>query len=203
MMSALRRYFATGFFVIVPLVISVAAIYWIFEAVDGVMAPIYDRLLGRHVPGLGLMTTLLIVLLTGVVATNVIGRRLMRRAEHYLMLVPVFRTIYAPVKQLILAFSPDNEAGFKRVVLVSDPARGGLLGFLTREFQVPGVGGAPAEDLAAVYIPTNHLYLGDVLIVRASELRYPDLTVEQGIRVFLTGGMALPASVAVRTSPTE
>ena len=203
MMSALRRYFATGFFVIVPLVISVAAIYWIFEAVDGVMAPIYDRLLGRHVPGLGLMTTLLIVLLTGVVATNVIGRRLMRRAEHYLMLVPVFRTIYAPVKQLILAFSPDNEAGFKRVVLVSDPARGSLLGFLTREFQVPGVGGAPAEELAAVYIPTNHLYLGDVLIVRASELRYPDLTVEQGIRVFLTGGMALPASVAVRTSPTE
>ena len=91
MMSALRRYFATGFFVLVPLVISVAAIYWIFEAVDGVMAPIYDRLLGRHVPGLGLMTTLLIVLLTGVVATNVIGRRLMRRAEHYLMLVPVFR----------------------------------------------------------------------------------------------------------------
>jgi uncharacterized membrane protein len=202
-MSALRRYFATGFFVIVPLVISVAAIYWIFEAVDGVMAPIYDRLLGRHVPGLGLLTTFLIVLLTGVVATNVIGRRLMRRAEHYLMLVPVFRTIYAPVKQLILAFSPDNEAGFKRVVLINDPARGGLLGFLTREFTVPAAGGSPAEELAAVYIPTNHLYLGDILIVRASELRYPDLTVEQGIRVFLTGGMALPASVAIRTTPPE
>jgi uncharacterized membrane protein len=202
-MTALRRYFATGFFVIVPIVISVAAIYWIFEAVDGVMAPVYDNLLGRHVPGLGLLTTLLIVLLTGVVATNVIGRRLMRRAEHYLMLVPVFRTIYAPVKQLILAFSPDNEAGFKRVVLVHDPVRGSLLGFLTREFRVPGVGGAAAEVMAAVYIPTNHLYLGDVLIVPISQLRYPDLTVEQGIRVFLTGGMALPASVAVRTAPPE
>jgi uncharacterized membrane protein len=202
-MSALRRYFATGFFVIVPLVISVAAIYWIFEAVDGVTAPLYDRLLGRHVPGLGLLTTFLIVLVTGVVATNVIGRRLMRRAEHYLMLVPVFRTIYAPVKQLILAFSPDNEAGFKRVVLVNDPARGSLLGFLTREFSVPAVGGSPAEQLAAVYIPTNHLYLGDILIVRASDLRYPDLTVEQGIRVFLTGGMALPGSVAIRTAPPE
>jgi uncharacterized membrane protein len=202
-MSALRRYFATGFFVIVPLVISIAALYWIFELVDGVMAPVYDRLLGRHVPGLGLATTLLIVLLAGVVATNVIGRRLMRRAEHYLMLVPVFRTIYAPVKQLILAFSPDNEAGFKRVVLLNDPARGSLLGFLTREFSVPAVGAAPAEQLAAVYVPTNHLYLGDVVIVRCSELRYPDLTVEQGIRVFLTGGMALPASVAVRAVPPE
>ena len=197
-MSALRRYFATGFFVIVPLVISVAALYWIFELVDGVMAPIYDRLLGRHVPGLGLATTLLIVLLTGVVATNVIGRRLMRRAEYYLMLVPVFRTIYAPVKQLILAFAPDNDAGFKRVVLLSDPARGSLLGFLTREFTAPLADGSAPEQLAAVYVPTNHLYLGDVLIVRAADLRYPDLTVEQGIRVFLTGGMALPSSVAIR-----
>ena len=192
MMSALRRYFATGFFVLVPLVISVAAIYWIFEAVDGVTAPIYDRLLGRHVPGLGLLTTVLIVLLTGIVATNVIGRRLMRRAEHYLMLVPIFRTIYAPVKQLILAFSPDNEAGFKRVVLVNDPARGSLLGFLTREFRVPAVGGSAAEELAAVYVPTNHLYLGDVVICERERVTFPDVSVEEGIKIFLTGGMALP-----------
>ena len=167
------------------------------------MAPIYDRLLGRHVPGLGLLTTLLLVLLAGVVARNVIGRRLMRRAEHYLMLVPVFRTIYAPVKQLILAFSPDNESGFKRVVLVSDPGRGSLLGFLTREFTVPAADGSPAERMAAIYVPTNHLYLGDVLIVRLSDLRYPALTVEQGIRVFLTGGMALPGSVPLRPPPPD
>ena len=200
-MSALRRWFATGFFVTVPLAISVVALYWIFEAVDGVMAPVYDNLLGRHVPGLGLLTTLLLVLLAGVVATNVIGRRLMRRAEYYLMLVPVFRSIYAPVKQLILAFSPDNESGFKRVVLISDPMRGSLLGFLTREFTVPGGDGTPGERLAAVYVPTNHLYLGDIVIVPAGELRYPDLTVEQGIRVFLTGGMALPGSVAISRTP--
>jgi uncharacterized membrane protein len=202
-LTALRRWFVTGFFVTVPLVISVTALYWIFDVVDNVMAPVYDRLLGRHVPGLGLFTTLLLVMLAGVVATNVIGRRLLRRTEHYLMLVPVFRTIYAPVKQLILAFAPDNESGFKRVVMLSDPARGSLLGFLTREFTVPASDGAPAEELAAVYIPTNHLYLGDVVIVRTSDLRYPALTVEQGIRVFLTGGMALPASVPVRSTPPD
>jgi uncharacterized membrane protein len=200
-MARLRRWFVTGFFVTVPLVISVVAIYWIFDVVDGVMAPIYDRLLGRHVPGLGLLTTLLLVLLAGVVATNVIGRRLMRRAEHYLMLVPGFRAIYAPVKQLILAFAPDNEAGFKRVVLIEDPSRGSLLGFLTREFVVPATPTTPAEAMAAVYVPTNHLYLGDVLVVRVSQLRYPALTVEQGIRVFLTGGMALPSSLPMRGDP--
>jgi uncharacterized membrane protein len=199
--AGLRRSFATGFFVTVPLVISVATLYKIFDVVDGVMAPIYDRLLGRHVPGLGLLTTLLLVLLAGAVARNVIGRRLLRRAEHYLLLVPVFRTIYAPVKQLILAFSPDNESGFKRVVLVADSGRGSLLGFLTREFTVPGADGAAADVMAAVYVPTNHLYLGDILIVPVGELRYPALTVEQGIRVFLTGGMALPDSVPFRPPP--
>ncbi len=203
MLAALRRWFVTGFFVTVPLVISVAALYWIFDAVDNVMAPVYDRLLGRHVPGLGLLTTLLLVLLAGVVGTNVIGRRLLRRTEHYLMLVPVFRTIYAPVKQLILAFSPDNESGFKRVVLVTDPTRGSVMGFLTREFTVPEPDGSPGDRMAAVYVPTNHLYLGDVLLVRLSDLRYPALTVEQGIRVFLTGGMALPSSVPMRAAPSE
>ena len=84
-----------------------------------------------------------------------------------------------------------------------DPARGSLLGFLTREFTVPASEGAPAEELAAVYVPTNHLYLGDVLIVRVRDLRYPALTVEQGIRVFLTGGMALPASVPVQATPPD
>jgi hypothetical protein len=57
--------------------------------------------------------------------------------------------------------------------------------------------------MAAIYVPTNHLYLGDILIVRLSDLRYPALTVEQGVRVFLTGGMALPASVAMRPPPAD
>ena len=68
---------------------------------------------------------------------------------------------------------------------------------------MPGAAGQPAEEMAAIYVPTNHLYLGDVVVVPRSELRYPVLTVEQGIRVFLTGGMALPASVDVRATPPD
>ena len=90
----------------------------------------------RCIPGLGILTTALVVLLVGALATNVIGKRVLQRAEGYLLRVPVFRTIYAPVKQLVVAFSPDNEYGFKRVVLVEDSARGFLLGFLTKEFTV-------------------------------------------------------------------
>ena len=106
--------------------------------------------------------------------------------------MPVFRTIYAPVKQLVVAFSPDNEYGFKRVVLVDDASRGLILGFLTKEFTVERAG--TIEPMVAVYVPTNHLYLGDVLICHRDKASYPDITVEQGIRIFLTGGMALGAS---------
>src|SRR5262245_58434711 len=182
-MQWLRRYFIAGFFVTVPVVISVAALFWIFQVVDGVMAPLYARLLGREVPGLGLLTTIVMVFLAGVIASNVIGKRMLQRAEYYLLLVPVFRNIYAPIKQLIAAFSPGNEAGFKRVVMVDAPNRGAVLGFLTREFDVDRGTGAGPEPMVAVYVPTNHLYLGDVVVFRANEVAYPDLTVEQGIRI--------------------
>ena len=189
MMSWFRRSFITGFFVSVPLVVSVVAIVWMFRVVDGLTQGLYERWTGTHVPGLGLVTTLAIVLVIGAVATNVFGRRILGRGEHILMHVPVFRTVYAPVKQLILAFSPDNEFGFKRVVMVEDAARGFLLGFQTREFTVDR--GQGPEAYVAVYVPTNHLYLGDVVAVPVARVSYPDLTVEQGIRVFLTGGMGL------------
>jgi uncharacterized membrane protein len=196
MMQWLRRRFLAGFFVSVPLVISVAAFIWIFSLIDGFVGPFYARWLGRDVPGLGIVTTAAVVLLIGIVATNVLGKRLLQRAERYLLLVPVFRTIYAPVKQLVAAFSPDNKYGFKRVALVEDASRGFMLGFLTREFTVDR-GNGP-EPMVAVYVPTNHLYLGDVFVCHRDKVSFPDITVEEGIRVLLTGGMALGSRVRAR-----
>src|SRR5688572_27868263 len=127
-MQWLRRSFIAGFFVTVPLVISVSAFVWLFRIVDGLTTPLFDRWVAgfnlqlpwvgvvQHIPGLGILTTAAGILLVGALATNVIGRRVLQRAEGYLLRVPVFRTIYAPVKQLVVAFSPDNEFGFKRVV---------------------------------------------------------------------------------------
>src|SRR5207247_2029014 len=189
-MQRLRRYFIAGFFVTVPLFLSVAAFVWIFGIVDGLTTPFYDQLLGRRIPGLGTLSTAVAIVLVGALATNVFGRRLLGRAESYLLRVPVFRTIYAPVKQLVFAFSPDNEFGFKRVVLIEDPKRGLALGFLTREFTIDR--GQGPEPFLAVYVPTNHLYLGDIVICERERATFPDVSVEEGIRVFLTGGMALP-----------
>jgi uncharacterized membrane protein len=191
-----RRSFIAGFFVTVPLVISVFALVWIFRLIDGFVGPLYAGWFSRDIPGLGIVTTALLVLLVGALATNVLGKRLLQRAEGYLLRVPVFRTIYSPVKQLVVAFSPDNEYGFKRVVLVEDAARGFMLGFLTREFTVDR--GAGPEPLMAVYVPTNHLYLGDVIICPREKASFPDISVEQAIRIFLTGGVAFSSRVRAR-----
>ena len=193
-MQWLRRRLIAGFFVTVPLVISVAALVWIFGIIDGLTEPLSTRVLGREVPGLGIVMTLLAVLLVGTLATNVIGRRVLAWTEGWLLKVPVFNTVYAPVKQLVVAFSPDNEYGFKRVVMVDDPQRGMLMGFLTKEFTV-NRGNGP-EALVAVYVPTNHLYLGDVVMCPRERVLFPDVTVEEGIRIFLTGGMSLPAQIS-------
>ncbi len=206
----LRRRLIAGFFVTVPLVISIAALVWIFGIIDDFTAPLAARLAGRiapglgiriAAPGLGILITVLFVLAVGAVATNVIGRRILARAEGWLVRVPVFKTIYSPVKQLVAAFSPDNEYGFKQVVMVEDSRRGLVMGFLTKEFTVDR--GQGPEALIAVYVPTNHLYLGDIVLFPRDRAFFPDISVEEGIRIFLTGGMSLPGRIdpAARKGP--
>jgi uncharacterized membrane protein len=185
----LRRSFITGFFVTVPLFITVAAFVWIFTVVDGLTTPLYDRVIGFRVPGLGVASTGFVILAVGAVASNVIGKRLLARTESVLLRVPLFRTIYAPVRQLVAAFSPDNEYGFKQVVLL-EGRYGYMLGFLTKEFEVDK--GKGPEPFIAAYVPTNHLYIGDVLVCERSRATFPAITVEEGVRIFLTGGVALP-----------
>jgi uncharacterized membrane protein len=186
----LRRSFLTGLVVTVPLFITVVTLVWTFRFIDGVARPVEVLWLGREVPGLGVLITAGVILGVGAVSTNVIGRRVLQRGEQWLLNVPLFKTVYAPVKQLVAAFSPDSASGFKRVVLVEDAKRGLMMGFLTREFMLDR--GQGPEAMVAVYVPTNHLYLGDVFVYPCGQVFEPDLSVEEGIRIFLTGGMAMP-----------
>lgn len=197
----LRKSIVAGFFVTVPLAVSLIALAWAFRLIDGATSGWFERAFGFHVPGLGLLAAIVLLLVIGTFARNMLGRRLLGRAEKLLMQVPVFRTVYGPVKQLIAAFSPDNEYGFKQVVIVDTPGRGVVLGFLTREFMV--VRDGESERMFAVYVPTNHLYLGDIILCRPAEALFPDLSVEDGVRIFLTGGMALPGGLTAAKARVE
>jgi uncharacterized membrane protein len=171
--SWLRRRFLAGLVVTVPLLITVVTLVWTFRFIDGVARPIALFWLGREVPGLGVLSTVLVILLVGVLAANVIGRRVLQQGEKWLLNVPLFKTVYAPVKQLVAAFSPDSESGFKKVVIVDDPKRGMVIGFLTREFTMDR--GAGIEPMIAVYVPTNHLYLGDVMVFPRAQAFFQDV----------------------------
>ena len=92
--------------------------------------------------------------------------------------------------------------GFKQVVLLDDPRRGLVLGFLTKRF-VMDRGNGP-ENLVSVYVPTNHIYFGDIHIYPDDVVSYPELSVQDGIQIFLTGGMALSTKLKARqTKPTR
>jgi len=195
-MSNIRRQlqikFVTGLLVIVPIAVSVWTFWELFTFVDGLLAPAVADQLGRHVPGVGLLVAILLVLLMGVFATNVVGRRILGWMDVLLYRIPIFRNVYSAVKQLLNAFSPDNQVAFKEFVLVPQGEKGGYsFGFLTGEVALQR-GSGETEPLVAVYVPTNHLYLGDIVLARREDIIQTRLTIPQGIQIVLSGGISIP-----------
>ena len=183
--------FIAGFFVTVP-VIATAYILWIFWVkIDDLFAPIYGHLFGRPVPGLGFITAATIILLMGVIARNVVGRRVLAWGDRVLLRVPIFRQLYPSVKMLLDSFSPERRNSFKDVVLVMHPREGEYaFGFVTSEILLDTPHGK--REMVTVFIPTNNLYLGDVTMVPRDDVIATGLSVEQGIRVILSAGTATP-----------
>jgi uncharacterized membrane protein len=182
--------FFTGFFVTLPVVLT-AWVFWLFYAsVDDFMAPLYEQFLGRHVPGLGFLTAVLIIFLIGVFATNVVGRRILQWAERLIHYIPLVRRVYPTVKDFVDAFSPNRRSGFREFVVIEHPREGVYAyGFLTGDVHVEG---AKPEAFASVYVPTNHLYLGDVVLVPRGAVMATGLSIEDGIRIILSAGTAAP-----------
>jgi uncharacterized membrane protein len=180
-----------GFFVTVPAV-ATAWILWIFwSRIDDIFAPIYDRLFGRPVPGLGFLTAVGVILLMGIIARNVVGRRVLAWAELVLFKLPVFGRLYPSVKLLVDSFSPERRSAFKAVVLVRHPREGGFaFGFVTSEVLVETPDGK--SEMATVFVPTNNLYLGDVIVVPRVDVVPTGLSIEEGIRIILSAGTATP-----------
>ena len=192
--SWLKVRFLAGFFVTVP-VVATAWLLWVFwNGIDDLFSPGYERIIGRRVPGLGFLTAVLLLFLIGTIATNVVGRKVLQWAERVLLRIPVFRSVYPSVKQLIEGFSPERRGGFKEVVLAQHPREGSyVFGFLTGEVEVETPEGK--HEMVSVFVPTNNLYLGDVILVKKSEVIRTDLTIEEGIRIILSAGTGAPRRI--------
>jgi uncharacterized membrane protein len=195
-MKSLRRHlqikFVTGLLVIVPLAVSVWTFWKLFLFVDGLLAPLVDETFPMRLPGVGLLVAILLVLLMGIFATNVVGRRILGWLDLLLYRIPIFRNVYSSVKQLLNAFSPENQVAFKEFVILRDREKGHYsFGFLTGELSLQRLSGE-TEPLFAVYVPTNHLYLGDIMLVRPEDVILTRLSIPQGIQIILSGGISIP-----------
>jgi uncharacterized membrane protein len=188
----LKVRFITGFFVTVPAIATSWLLYVFWDAIDDFFSPGYQHIFGRRIPGMGFLTAVLLILFIGTIATNVVGRRIIARIERLLVHVPIFRSVYPSVKQLLESFSPEKRSSFKSVVLAEHPRKGEYaFGFVTSEVVIEGPEGK--QQMVTVFVPTNNLYLGDVIVVARDTVIATGLTVEEGIRIVLSAGTATPS----------
>jgi uncharacterized membrane protein len=187
----LKTRFIAGFFFTVP-VFATAYLLWLFwSGIDDFFGPVFTAIFGRPVPGLGFLTAVAIIFVMGTIARNVVGRRVLAWGDLLLLKIPIYRRLYPSVKMLLDAFSPERRNSFKAVVLVQHPREGGYaFGFVTSEILLDTPDGK--RDMVTVFVPTNNLYLGDVIVVPRDDVLHTGLSVEEGIRVILSAGTASP-----------
>ena len=195
--ARLQRYFVTGFFTVIPFGLSALIVWWLVAFIDNSLGPVAWTLTGRHIPGLGLASALLLVLGAGWLTTNVIGERLLEFFESVFLNIPVFKWFYGTAKQATEAFSPHKKDAFKSVVLVEYPRPGVYsIGFVTGETVLDQ--GGSHKPLSSVYVPSNHVYIGEVVLVPKDHLVATNMTVQQGIQAVLAAGAGLPEHIKSR-----
>jgi len=180
----LRAQFIAGIVIVVPIGAAILILRWLFLSIDNILQPVAQSLLGYTIPGLGIGITVVIVYLAGVIATNVIGRRLIRYGESLLARVPLFRYVYTGIRQILQSFTT-REGGFLQVVLVEFPKQGmRAIGFVTSESRLES-----GDKLLNVFIPTSpNPTSGYLEIVRESDVIRTGISIDDALKMVLSGG---------------
>ena len=188
----IRAKLIAGVLVLIPVVITYLVLQFLFVNLDGLLQPLIAAVVGRPVPGVGLVSTAILVYLAGVVATNIFGQRLLRGAERVIDRMPVVRTLYKTSKSALSAVARREAPAFKHVVLVEYPRKGiYAMGFATGQFLGPS-----GEVLVSVFIPATPLPTGGILaIVPEGEVIVTDMSVDEGFKLILSGGILAPTQV--------
>ena len=194
-----KRKFLAGLVITVPVTLTIVVIASLFKFIDGILGQFFDMFLGIHIAGLGFLTAVGIIFLVGIISTNVFGKRVLNLVEYIFLNIPVFKSVYTSLKQLIDAFSPDSKGSFSQFVIAEYPRSGCYaFGFLTKECTVRN---EKKEDLKlkAVYIPTNNLYMGELVLFDDRSIIFTNIPIVEGIRIVLSGGLATPSLIKAAT----
>ncbi|MBA4312176.1 MAG: hypothetical protein C0417_06060 [Chlorobiaceae bacterium] len=198
--SVFRAAFGRGLVVIVPLVITFLVLNILFTAVDGIASPIFDKIFERHIPGIGFITMIILILLVGSISRNLIARTIFRSMERLISTVPLARTIYTAMKDIINAFQPGKKGrSFREVVMIEYP-RAGLqtIGFVTNEISVSDH--QTRDELISVYIPNPpNPTSGFLVLVPRRNARVLEMTVEEGLKFVLSGGIVTSGNLKFKS----
>ena len=198
--AELRNAFVRGIGVLIPVFIT----FWFFSTMlnwmDSFLSPVIEQFIGRPAPGLGFAAMLILVLLVGLLAKNLVGKIIVAWLEQLLRSIPIVRSVYGAIKDLFGALNPGGTSKtFREVVMVEYP-RPGLycIGFVTNQmiFQPTD---RPSTEFTNVYIPNPpNPTSGFLALVPRKDVVTLDLTIEEGLKLVLSGGIVLPGELKQR-----
>lgn len=201
-MIRLRNYFITGAAVLVPLVLTWYVLAALFRFLDGLTARWVAEWFGYQIPGLGLLVTAGIVLLTGLLTRSYVGRKLLEFSQNLMSRVPVVRGVYTTIRQVVDAVALPSRDAFKRVVLVEYPRREiWSIAFLTAT-SIPSVSEAVGGEMIAVFMPTTpNPTSGYMLMLPRRDVRFIDMSVEDGLKLVISAGVYVPSKAVAEPEP--
>ena len=192
--TRLRNAFIGGLVVLVPIVITIKALWWLFSYLDGLAHPLSILLLGRDIQGLGFLITIATILLAGLLFSAGPLKRLLDGADAVLDLVPLVGSVYGTTKKVLSGFGgPQSKDSFQRFVFARLPGRT-TPGFVTGSFKLTLRDGV-VDEVLTVYMPTTHLYVGDGVILPVAHAVETDLSVEDGVSLLLSPGASGPLTI--------
>ncbi|PKU68631.1 protein LIKE COV 2 isoform X1 [Dendrobium catenatum] len=193
--SWVSKKFMTGCVVLFPVAVTFFITWWFIQFVDGFFSPLYVKL-GIDIFGVGFLTSLVFVFLVGIFVSSWLGATVFSLGEWIIKRMPFIRHIYSASKQISTAISPDqNTTAFKEVAIIRHPRIGEYaFGFITSSVVLQTETGD--EELCSVYVPTNHMYIGDIFLVNSAEIIRPNLSIREGIEIIVSGGMTMPQMIS-------
>jgi uncharacterized membrane protein len=198
----LRTRFIQGLLVVVPLILTFVLLRALVEAIDGLLKPLIIKTLGHayDFPLIGIIVTFALIILSGIFTANVIGGRFLHLWERLIAKIPLVRFIYGSAKQLVQALTIPQNKSFKSVVMVEYPRRGVYaLGFLVNQAEY--IKAEEQVNLLSIFIPSTPTPIsGFVVLFPESEVVHLDMTIEEGVKFFVSGSIISPSRFAAKKS---